>query len=267
MWILPFPLQNLVELDSVVFLSIIWCQVLITCCDWLPEAACASKWHNSAGSCCSVMPECMQECMLFRLLRISKGIMSFCGFMLPRWKRVCPIVPHALWSLWFYIRLLSRIDKDLPADGNITAEGLLVSSSAAVASVAPTPITDTQLHCDCAGGCPPSPLCFLWSPLWWTCSFSVRFICHWRAWKPSLWHPVPLMKNPGLRLQRAHVPSISVIERCCFILLCVPGRQLRLHLQQPRRPVHHLARTFFTHTANLRKAPEPLQSSCSSTCA
>lgn len=78
---------------------------------------------------------------------------------------MCNCATHTAKLSDFYIRLLSRIDKDLPADGNITAEGLFMSSLAVMASVAPTRITDGQLYCDFAGGCPPSPLCFLWSPL------------------------------------------------------------------------------------------------------
>jgi len=63
------------------------------------------------------------------------------------------------------ITLLSRIEKKLPADGNITAKALFVSASVVIASTAPTPITDSQLYCDFAGGCPLSSLCFLWSVL------------------------------------------------------------------------------------------------------
>lgn len=160
-------------------------------------------------------------------------------------------------TLWFFnIEVLSRIDKELPADGNITADGPFVSSSGGLCGShahhrysallwscrwlpsVPSLSVSSGAHCECI------------------CSFIMRFICHCRAWKPSLWHPVPLMKHLGLHLQRAHVPSISVIERCCFILLCVPGRQLKLHLLQPGPSVHHLASTFF-HTQPIWRAAEP----------
>lgn len=54
----------------------------------------------------------------------------------------------------------------------------------------------------------------------------------------------------------ARVPSISLIERCCFILLCVPGHRLELHLQQPG-PLRASSGLHIFHPQPIRKAPQP----------
>lgn len=79
LWLLPFPLQNLVEF---VCLSITRCQVLISCCDWLPKESCASKCHNFLESRYSVMPKCIQRSHVVQTTNIKKHnelVLVSCG--------------------------------------------------------------------------------------------------------------------------------------------------------------------------------------------
>lgn len=80
---LLFPLQNHVELDSVVCLSITRCRVLITCFDCVPETFRASKFANLVGimlQCCArvnAKGHVVQTTISKRLM-IFRGLM-WCG--------------------------------------------------------------------------------------------------------------------------------------------------------------------------------------------
>ena len=62
-----------------------------------------------------------------------------------------------------------------------------------------------------------------------------------------------LMKHLGLHLH------VLLHQRCCFILLCVPpGRQLKLHLQQPGPSAS--SGPHISHTQPIRNAADELLS-------
>lgn len=86
--------------------------------------------------------------------------MSFCGFMLLWGNNMSYCAAHPAKLSDFISGCCYTVIKICQQMATSQQKDFFVSSSA------PTPTTDSQLYCDFAGGCPLSPLCFLWSPLW-----------------------------------------------------------------------------------------------------
>lgn len=128
------------------------------------------------------------------------------------WFRWGPIVLNAPWKLRSNDDLRSRSDKDLPADGNLTAEGC-TSSIVVLQVFAPT-----------------TPLHFLLSPWCWICFFLPP-----PSWSGLLVAAELLFSFPPSICGRAHVPPISTIDYCCCHAVSAPPEK------------HHLLCTFLRH--------------------
>lgn len=155
---LLFSLQNLAALGCVVYLLIAWCWALITSCDWVPKVGCASKWHNSLELCCTLLCQSAynRTCCSDYIMKKHNEIL---------WFHLLLKILHSA-ELWFKVMALSCFDKKLPVDGNITADGPSLSTSAVISSVAPTPIWDSWALWWFCRWLPSIPFCFLWSPMW-----------------------------------------------------------------------------------------------------
>lgn len=156
------PSKILLHLIVLFTFSIAWCRALITSCDWVPKVACASKWHNSLESCCTLLCQSVYKrtcCSDYIMKRHNEILWSHVVLK----KYFC--ATHTA-KLWFKVMAPSCFDKELPADGNITAEGPCVSTSAVISSAAPTPIPDRRSSWWFCRWLPSIPFCFLWSPLW-----------------------------------------------------------------------------------------------------
>lgn len=136
-----------------------------------------------------------------------------------------------------------------------------------LSSSAPTPTTDSQLYCDFAGGCPPSPLYFLWSRLWMY-FFLLRVVFlslpRMRA-KPLVSCSSDETSWGSICSDPTCLPSawLTIVVSSCCVFLDASSNFICSSRGAPCIiwPAHFLK--FFFNTQTISKAPRTLRSSCS----